>query len=128
VESLILRCAIIIAALAPIGRRFYIERFWACARGTVVKMDLQYNATSRMPGWIWVPTIEYHVAGQRWALAKNYWQSPGDKPAYKVGDEVEILYNPRKPWRFTYKAWRNWIVTAIITGVLGLAALANLPP
>ena len=25
-----------------------------------------------------------------------------------VGDEVEIIYNPRKPWRFTFKRNSGW--------------------
>jgi hypothetical protein len=73
-EKLIVRCANMIAALAPIWRRLYIEHFWARVRGTVIRMDLRYNNTSRMPGWIWVPTIEFDAAGQHWSLAKNYWQ------------------------------------------------------
>ena len=36
-----------------------------------------------------MPTIEYDAAGRRWRCVKNYWQYPGAKPAYKVGDQVE---------------------------------------
>src|SRR5262249_18312075 len=128
-EKLIVRCAIMIAAAAPIWRRFYIGYFWASTRGTVIRVDLRFNASSETPGWVWVPTIEYHVAGQRWVFAKNYWQVIGAKSAYKVGDEVELLYHPRKPWRFTYKDnWTNWIFPALGTGMLGIYVIAHLPP
>jgi hypothetical protein len=127
-EKLIVRCAIMIVVLAPIWRRLYIGGFWARVRGTVIQMDLQYN-NSRMPGSIWVPTIEYDAAGQRWRLAKNYWQYPGAKPAYKVGDQVELLCHPRKPWRFTYKdKWLGWIIAAAVTWQVGLYVNAHLPP
>jgi hypothetical protein len=55
-------------------------------------------------------------------FAKNYWQLVNDdRSKYSVGDEVEILYNPRKPWRFTYKnSWGNWIGAAFVTGMLGI--------
>src|SRR5215467_13277556 len=115
-EKLIVRCAIMIAALAPIWRRFYIEHFWASARGTVIRVDLGCSPDG-VPGSVWVPTIEFHAAGQRWVFAKNYWQTVGAKAVYKVGDEVELLYHPRKPWRFTYKdTWGNWIFPALGTG------------
>ncbi len=70
-ETLIFRCAITIAALAPIWQRCYIEHFLASARGTVIRLDLG-RSPGAVPGSVWVPTIEYHVAGQRWAFAKNY--------------------------------------------------------
>jgi Protein of unknown function (DUF3592) len=125
-EKLIVRFAIMIAAAAPIWRRLYIEHFWASTLGTVIRVDLGLNPKG---GWVWVPTIEYHVAGQRWAFAKNYWQVVGAKSAYKVGDEVELLYHPRKPWRFTYKDnWVNWIFPALGTGMVGLYVIAHLPP
>lgn len=126
-EKLIVRCAIMIAALAPIWRRLYIEHFWASTRGTVIRNDLQFG--NNAPSGIWVPTIEFHAAGQLWVFAKNYWQPVGGKPAYKVGDEVELLYHPRKPWRFTYKdRWGNWIFPALGTGMLGMYLIAHLPP
>ena len=127
-EKLIVRCAIMIAALAPIWRRFYIEHFWASARGTVIRMDLGCSPGG-LPGSVWVPTIEYHVAGQRWVFAKNYWQVVGDRAAYQVGDPVDVLYHPRKPWRFTYKDRRgSWIGAALLTSMLGLYVIAHLPP
>ena len=135
VEKVIVRCVIVIAALAPIWRRLYIKYFWASGRATVIRIDRQFtDAGSEVAGWGWVPTLEYHVAGQRWVFAKNYWQRIGSffggpGPRYSVGHEVEILYNSCKPWRFTYKnSWGNWIGAAIVTGVFGIAALVNLPP
>src|SRR5215470_6921675 len=116
--DLIAYCAIVLAALSPILRRVYIEYFWAHGRGTVIQIDRTFVSNDDAPGWVWVPTIEYHVAGRRWASSKSYWQRPGGffggpDSKYSIGDEVEIFYNPRKPWRFTLKGWSHWIAGAM---------------
>ena len=35
----IVRCAIVMVALSPLLRRFYIDRFWIHARGTVKRLE-----------------------------------------------------------------------------------------
>src|ERR1700733_3615175 len=95
-------CALIVFAISPLLRRLWIDRFWIPARSTVIRMEVRYSS-SETPGWMWAPIIEYEAAGQRFTFERNYWQAPGAKPKYKTGDEFEILYNPRKPWRFVYK-------------------------
>jgi hypothetical protein len=53
--------------------------------------------------------IEYHAAGQRFSSKFSYWQLFTSKSKYKVGDEVEILYNLRNPSRFILNSWDSWI-------------------
>ena len=33
-------CAIVIVALSPLLRRFYIDRFWVHGRGTVIRLEV----------------------------------------------------------------------------------------
>jgi Protein of unknown function (DUF3592) len=107
VADFIVWSAIVLAALSPIWRRIYIEHFWARGRGTVVGCDYDYHSSEAWSGWARAPIIEYHAAGQRWVLGKG-----AGKSRYSVGDEVEIFYNPKKPWRFTLKGkggWWDWV-------------------
>ena len=130
--DLIVRCAIVIAALTPIWRRVYIGHFWVRARATVIRVDREPVQGGEVSGWGWVPTIEYYADGQRWAFSKSYLQPSagffgGPDAKYRVGDQVDILYNPRKPWRCTFDGWLHWIFVATITGAFGIFALVNLP-
>jgi Protein of unknown function (DUF3592) len=109
-------CAIVIVALSPLLRRLYIARFWIHGRGTVIRLD---GGLSQSEGvWVWTPIIEYHVAGQRFSSRVSYWQRFNAKSKYAVGDEVEILYNPRKPSRFILDSWINSIFFTIFISVL----------
>ncbi len=63
--------------------------------------------------------MEYHAAGQRFSSQFSYWQLFNSKSKYKVGDQVEILYNPRNPSRFILDSWLNHIFyTLFISGVI----------
>jgi len=132
VIEFIVRGAIIIAAFSPIWRRLYIEHFWVRVRAAVIRVDREFSEGSEASGWVWVPTIEYYADGQRWAFPKSYLQRSagffgGPDSKYRVGDQVEILYNPRKPWRCTIDGWGHWIFAAMVTGAFGIFALVNLP-
>jgi hypothetical protein len=50
--------------LSPVWRRFYIERFWVHARGTVIRSEGEIVPEAE-DTWTWTPTIEYDAAGQR---------------------------------------------------------------
>jgi hypothetical protein len=132
VANLIVRCAIVIAALSPIWRRLYIEHFWVRGRATVIQVDRELVRGGEVSGWVWVPTIEYYADGQRWAFPKSYLQPAasffgGPDSKYRVGDQVDILYNPRKPRCCTFDGWSHWILVATFTGALGIFAVVNLP-
>jgi len=118
--ALIVRCAIVIAALSPIWRRLYIEHFWVRARATVIRVDREPVRGGEVSGWGWVPTIEYYADGKRWIFPKSrFWPLL----EYRVGDQFDILYNPRKPWRCIYDGWFHWILVAMFTGGLGIVVL-----
>jgi hypothetical protein len=70
--------------------------------------------------------IEFYVAGRRFVFGKRAWLK-----RYKTGDEVEILYNPKNPRRFTMKGWSAWIVGAVFIGVflaVHLTSRISAPP
>jgi hypothetical protein len=128
--NLIAYCALALVGLSPILRRVYIEYFWVHGRGTVIDVDRTYASSEDASGWVWVPTIEYHAAGQRWTSPLSYRQRPGSffrgpDSTYSVGDEVEILYNPRKPSQCTLTGWYQWIVMAIVISAVIIAVLVS---
>ncbi len=100
-------CAIVIVVLSPLWRRLYIERFWIAGRGTVIRLEGGINTNPGRGGGtsVWTPVIEYHAASQRFSSQFSYWQSFNARSKYAVGDEVEILYNPRNPSRFVLHTW-----------------------
>ena len=117
--DLIVRCVVAIAAFSPIWRRLYIERFWFRGHGTVIQVNVE-RVSGDGDGWIFVPTIEYYADGKRWIFPKSrFWPLL----EYRVGDQFDILYNPRKPWRCIYDGWFHWILVAMFTGGLGIVVL-----
>jgi len=57
VVDVITLTALVIVALSPLLRRFYIERFWTHGRGTVIRLEGGIN-TNPGPGggtWVWSP-------------------------------------------------------------------------
>jgi len=114
-------CAIVIVAVSPLLRRFYMDRFWVHGRGTVIRLDGGINNNPGAGGaWVWSPIIEYHAAGQRLSSKVAYWQLLNARSKYSVGDEVKILYNPRKPSRVMLDSWTTHIVVTIV--ISGLVA------
>ena len=90
-------CVIVVLALSPLLRRFYIDRFWIHGRGTVIRMDLVINDNEER-AWVWTPTIEYQAAGQQFSSRVfPFRHRLNAKSKYSVGDEVDILYDPRDP-------------------------------
>jgi hypothetical protein len=120
VADVITLTALVIVALSPLLRRFYIERFWTHGRGTVIRLE---GGISTNPGpgggtWVWSPVIAYNAAGQRLSSRFSYWQSFNAKSKYAVGDEVDILYSPRDPSRFVLDSWNSWITYLVLTIII----------
>ncbi len=122
----IILCAVVIVVLSPLWRRLYIERFWVAGRGTVIRLAGAINTNPGRGGgtWVWTPVIEYHAAGQRFSSQFSYWQSFNARSKYAVGDQVEILYNPRNPSRFLLHTWDSWITYIVLTILFGSAILS----
>ena len=120
VADVITLTALVIVALSPLLRRFYIERFWTRGRGTVIRLE---GGISTNPGpgggtWVWSPVIAYDAAGQQFSSRFSYWQSFNAKSKYAVGDEVDILYSPRDPSRFVLDSWNSWITYLVLTIII----------
>jgi Protein of unknown function (DUF3592) len=125
VADVITLAALVIVALSPLLRRFYIERFWTHGRGTVIRLEGKINTNPEAGGaWVWTPVIEYDAAGQRFSSRFSYWQRFNAKSKYAVGDQIDILYDPRDPSRFILDSWIEHVVlTIFIAGVLATIAL-----
>jgi hypothetical protein len=84
-------------------RRFYIDRFWVHGRGTVIRVDL-FIGDNEESAWVWTPIIDRLNAKK-----------------YSVGDEVDILYDPRDPSRVMLESWAAYILcTILLSGWLGI--------
>jgi len=119
-------CAIVFVALSPLLYRFYMDRFWIHGRGTVVRLDggINFNPGPGGGTWVWAPVIEYQAGRQRLSSKISYWQRFNAKSKYAVGDEVDILYDPRNPSRVTLDSWVTYIfltifISAVIVSMLG---------
>ena len=117
-------CALVIVAISPLLRRFYTDRFWIHARGTVIRLDggINFNPGPGGGTWVWTPIVEYQAGGQQFSSRISYWQRFNAKSKYSLGDEVGILYDPRDPSRVTPDSWTTYIVftiliIALITGL-----------
>jgi hypothetical protein len=55
----------------------------------------------------------------------SYWQRINAKSTYTVGDEVDILYDPRDPSRSTLDSWRTYISLTFFLGILMAAMLQH---
>ena len=114
-------CAIVFVALSPLLYRFYMDHFWIHGHGTVVRLDggINFNPGPGGGTWVWAPVIEYQAGGQRLSSQISYWQRFNAKSKYTVGDEVDILYDPRNPSRVTLDSWTTYIfLTILISGVM----------
>ena len=114
-----------LVALSPLLRRFYMDRFWIHGRGKVIRLDGFINESAGEGGgtWIWAPIVEYEAGGQRLSSQISYWQRMNAKSTYAVGDEVDILYDPRNPSRVMLDSWRTHISFSFFISLLILAML-----
>ena len=115
-------CVIVILALSPLLRRFYIDRFWIHARGTVIRVEGVINDNSEGSEWVWTPIIEYQAAGQQFSSRVfPFRHRLNAKSKYSVGDEVDILYDPRDPSHVMLDSWGAYIFcTILLSGWLGI--------
>ena len=120
-------CAIVIAALSPLLRRFYIDRFWVHAHGTVIRVEV---ISDNLEGgaWVWTPIIEYQAAGQQFSSRVfPFRHRLNAKSKYSVGDEVDILYDPRDPSHVMLDSWGAHIFcTILISFWLGIIIVDRL--
>src|SRR6516164_5184412 len=111
---------VVILALSPLLRRFYIDRFWIHGRGTVIRVDLLISDNEES-AWVWTPIIEYRAAWQQFSSKVFPFRHRLNAKKYSVGDEVDILYDPRDPSRVMLDSWAAYILcTILLSGWLGI--------
>jgi hypothetical protein len=110
----IVLCAIVLVALSPLLRRFYIDRFWVHGRGTVIRVEGIINNIPEGGEWVWAPIIEYQAAGQQFSSRVFPFWRRLNKSKYSVGDEVNILYDPRDPSHVMLDSWAAYILCTIL--------------
>jgi hypothetical protein len=106
-------CVIVVLALSPLLRRFYIDRFWVHGRGTVTRVDLVIGDNEES-AWVWTPIIEYRAAGQLFSSRVFPFRHRLNAKKHSIGDEVDILYDPRDPSRVMLDSWGAYILSTIL--------------
>jgi hypothetical protein len=107
---------ILIAGLSPLLWRFYAGRKWVAARGTVTDLKTSIGESS----WVLEPTIEFMAGARRQAFVGCF--APGCFK-YKIGEVVDVLYNPAKPSRVIVRAWMSYVLMAAVTEVSAFVVL-----
>lgn len=70
---------------------------------------------------VYSPVIEFEANGQTWTIESN---NASDPPAYEVGDEVSILYDPANPETAQINKWtERWLMPAILIPAMLFGAL-----
>lgn len=118
---------LLIAGIASVNNILKVGREES-ASGVVVEMTrrLEYdsNDNDRVIGETYYPVVEFRANdGKRRSVQLSEGSWP---PAYEIGDEVTVLYDPQRPLDARIKSFGSsalmWILPAI-TGILGVAFL-----
>ena len=74
---------------------------------------------------VYSPVVEYEVGGQKYAFES---MNASDPPSYRVGEQVEVIYNRTTPSKGAINSWSElWLVPVILGLVtLVLAVVLNL--
>jgi len=91
---------------------------WARHRHTPGRRDQFQSRPGGGGTWVWTPVIEYEAGRQRLTSKISSWQRLNGKSAYAVGDQVDILYDPRNPSRVTLDSWTIYIVFTLVIGAV----------
>jgi len=87
--------------------------------GVVVRMEESSSAESGC--CVYSPVVEFTANGQTYSFEGG---NASDPPAYKVGEEVPVLYNPARPETAQINKWtERWLFPIIIIPAMILAAL-----
>ena len=91
------------------------------ATATVVDMREEMDTSSETIRYIYRPVISYQAGGQ--TLEKEL-STTSNTPAYRIGETLEILYNPNKVDEFLVSG-ENQNFTWILLSALGIIFLAG---
>jgi hypothetical protein len=87
--------------------------------GTVVR--LEESSDSEGGCCVYSPVVEFEAGGQAYSFEGD---NASDPPAYKVGEQVEVIYHPADPATAQINKWtERWLFPIIIVPVMIIAAL-----
>lgn len=91
------------------------------ATTTGIVVELEESDDSEGGCCVYSPVIEFEANGQTFTFEGDNASYP---PAYEVGEQVEVIYNPADPGTAQINKWtERWLFPIIIIPVMILAAL-----
>jgi hypothetical protein len=109
-----------------LGAAYYYGRTsWTLSRGgstvggTVVA--LKESPATQDSGVTYAPVIGYEVGGRAYTFTSG---NSSDPPAYRVGERVEVLYDPGDPTRARIDSWWElWLMPVVLGGAAVVVAV-----
>ena len=96
-----------------------LSRSGASAVGTVVA--LKESPATEESGVTYAPVIKYDADGQAYTFTSN---NSSDPPAYKIGQKVDIIYDPAQPSRARVNSWGElWLMPLILGAAAAVIAV-----
>lgn len=96
-----------------------LDREGEITTGTVVR--LEESSDSEGGCCVYSPVVEFEAGGQAYSFEGD---NASDPPAYKVGEQVEVIYHPADPATAQINKWtERWLFPIIIVPVMIFAAL-----
>ena len=89
--------------------------------GTVVENVIEKSYNSKNTSYLYFPVIEYQVGDRIISQKSSSGQNP---PKYKVGEQVEVYYNPNNVEEYIIKGDSTPKFLGILFVVLGSIAVA----
>lgn len=88
---------------------------------TGIVVELEESNDSEGGCCVYSPVVEFDADGQTYSFEGD---NASDPPAYKVGEEVNVIYDPAAPATAQINKWsERWLFPIIIVPVMILAAL-----
>ena len=115
---------VILTAIMSLGLSAYLfintRKFVSAAtktKGTVIRLDPRQGSKG---GTVYLPIFEFRtVDGQVMTVAHDSAQKP---PQYKVGQSIDVLYNPENPQDAKISGSTNLYLLPVILAVVGVVA------
>lgn len=91
------------------------------AQGTVVEVVSRTQRSDGERKTFFYPTVEFRTAAGD--VIRFEHSTGSNPPAYRVGDAVDILYNPQTPQDAMIDSWDIWLPSMIVMGIGGVFTL-----
>lgn len=96
-----------------------LDREGETATGTVVR--LVESSDSEGGCCVYSPVVEFEADGRTYSFEGD---NASDPPAYKVGEQVDVIFDPADPDTAQINKWtERWLFPIIIVPVMMIAAL-----